>query len=95
MWDLNSRFENHEPPSIRIPDVFWLSCIGIYHRTSEAGEESGSHVKGKNAGCVLRNICYACLELHLYNKSLFLSFLFIFLKLGEGGVNLGTSLLNV
>ena len=41
---------------------FGYHFIGFYHWTSEAGEESGSHVKGQNAGNLLRNICYAFLE---------------------------------
>lgn len=38
---------------------------GIYHRTGEAGKESGSHVKGKNAGNVLRTKIYTFITLHI------------------------------
>jgi len=46
--------------------ILWFSCIGIYHRTSQAGEESGSYVKGKNAGHVIANLCCASIILRLY-----------------------------
>jgi hypothetical protein len=46
--------------------MLWFSYIGIYHRTSEAGEESGSYVKGKNAGHVITNLCCASLKTSIF-----------------------------
>lgn len=41
------------PACSSVDDVF----VGIHNRTSEASEESRSHVKRKNVGNVLRNLC--------------------------------------
>ena len=34
--------------------IYLVFDVGVHHWTSEAGEESRSHVKGKDAGHVLR-----------------------------------------
>uniref|UniRef100_A0A2P2KCK6 Uncharacterized protein n=1 Tax=Rhizophora mucronata TaxID=61149 RepID=A0A2P2KCK6_RHIMU len=44
-------------------------CVGLYYRSNQTGQESGSHAKGQDAGFVIRNFVFVILPLNFDHQN--------------------------